>query len=56
MHANPPRFAERLSEVIGLIYDTADNESLWPQLLEGMADLLVLPHDGAQTTRATWSF
>jgi hypothetical protein len=47
MEANQPRFAERLSEVIGLIYDTADNESLWPQLLEGMAGLLVLPHDGA---------
>jgi len=50
MEADPPRFAERLSAVIGLIYDAADDESLWPQLLEGMADLLVLPHDGAQMT------
>ena len=50
MEANPPRFAERLSAVIGLIYDTADDESLWPQLLEGMADLLVLPRDGAPVT------
>ena len=48
MDTSTPRFAERLSAVIGLIYDTADDESLWPQLLEGMADLLVLPHDGAQ--------
>ncbi|MEI7515198.1 MAG: alpha/beta fold hydrolase [Betaproteobacteria bacterium] len=48
MDTSTPRFAERLSTVIGLIYDTADDESLWPQLLEGMADLLVLPHDGAQ--------
>jgi hypothetical protein len=47
MDTSTPRFAERLSAVIGLIYDTADDESLWPQLLEGMADLLVLPHDGA---------
>ena len=48
MDTSTPRFAERLSAVIGLIYDTADDESLWPQLLEGMADLLVVPHDGAQ--------
>ncbi|MDH4481431.1 MAG: hypothetical protein QE279_01840, partial [Rhodoferax sp.] len=47
MEVSPPRFAERLSAVIGLIYDTADDESLWPQLLEGMADLLVVPHDDA---------
>lgn len=47
MDTSPPRFAERLSAVIGLIYDTAADDSLWPQLLEGMADLLVLPHDGA---------
>ncbi|MDH4481430.1 MAG: alpha/beta fold hydrolase [Rhodoferax sp.] len=48
MDTSTPRFAERLSAVIGLIYDTADDESLWPQLLEGMADLLVVPHDDAQ--------
>lgn len=50
MDTSTPRFAERLSAVIGLIYDTADDESLWPQLLEGMADLLVLPRDGAPVT------
>ncbi len=48
MDTYTPRFPERMSAVIGLIYDTAADESLWPQLLEGMADLLVLPHDGAQ--------
>ena len=50
MDTSTPRFAERLSAVIGLIYDTADDESQWPQLREGMADLLVLPRDGAPVT------
>jgi pimeloyl-ACP methyl ester carboxylesterase/DNA-binding CsgD family transcriptional regulator/PAS domain-containing protein len=39
-------FAERLSAVIGLIYETASDESLWPQLLEGLAEL-VLESKGA---------
>lgn len=42
-----PRFAEQLSVVIGLIYETAVDESLWPQLLEAMAGLIVAPQDAA---------
>jgi pimeloyl-ACP methyl ester carboxylesterase/DNA-binding CsgD family transcriptional regulator len=45
-----PRFAEQLSAVIGLIYETAADESLWPQLLEGMAGLIVAPQDAAQAS------
>lgn len=41
-----PQFAERLSCVIGLIYETASDESLWPQLLEGLAEM-VLESKGA---------
>ena len=50
METPAPRFAEQLSAVIGLIYETAADESLWPQLLEGMAGLIVAPQDAAQAT------
>ena len=40
-------FAERLSAVIGLIYETSSDESLWPQLLEGLAALVLESKGGA---------
>ncbi len=36
-----PGFPEQLSAVIGLIYDTASDESLWPRLLESVAALVL---------------
>jgi pimeloyl-ACP methyl ester carboxylesterase/DNA-binding CsgD family transcriptional regulator len=45
MDTPTPRFAERLSGVIGLIYDAAADESLWQELLEQMATLLSSPQD-----------
>jgi hypothetical protein len=33
MQTQHTSFAERLSAVIGLIYETSSDESLWPQLL-----------------------
>ncbi len=53
MNTPTPRFAEQLSVVIGLIYETAADESLWPQLLEGMAGLIVAPQDAAQAAQDT---
>ena len=49
MDTPTPRFAEQLSAVIGLIYETSADESLWPQLLEGMAGLIVAPQAAAQS-------
>ncbi len=52
MDTPTPRFAEQLSLVIGLIYETASDESLWPQLLEGMAGLIVAPQDATRAIPA----
>jgi len=43
-------FAERLSAVIGLIYETASDESLWPRLLEGLAELVLESKGGTLET------
>ena len=53
MDTPAPRFAEQISLVIGLIYETASDESLWPQLLEGLAGLIVSPQDAAQASPDT---
>jgi len=47
MQAQHTAFAERLSDVIGLIYETASDESLWPKLLEGVAGLVQGAQAGA---------
>ena len=52
MDKAPPQFAERLSAVIGLIYETASDEGLWPQLLEGLAGL-VLESKGTMLAQST---
>lgn len=52
MDKAPPQFAERLSAVIGLIYETASDEGLWPQLLEGLAGL-VLKSKGTMLAQST---
>lgn len=55
--------AAALSKLIGLIYDTAGDQALWPQLLESMADYVsalgaetVLPFDPRDAERmvANW--
>lgn len=55
--------AAALSKLIGLIYDTAGDQTLWPQLLESMADYVsaleaetVLPFDTRDAERmvANW--
>jgi len=43
-------FADRLSAVIGLIYETASDESLWPRLLEGLAELVLESKGGTLET------
>ncbi len=53
MDTHTPRFAEQISLVIGLIYETAADESLWPQLLEGLAGLIVAPQDAAHAALDT---
>lgn len=56
----PPDSGSALSNLIGLIYDTATDISLWPQLIEGMDSYLlesgialpafIRPEDGATNT------
>jgi hypothetical protein len=63
MDDGPDSSAAALSKLIGLIYDTAGDQTLWPQLLESMASYVsalgtetVLPFDTRDAERmvANW--